>query len=96
MLDTPGVAPAYALPVGHSMFDGISIARCEMSESEVLKVMRDGAGLRDQLSKVVERIIARYLPRYKTRNSFALIIDPETQAETKSIPPLSTLVLCCA
>ena len=44
MLDTPGVASASALPVGHSLFDGVSIARCEMTEQDVLRVMRDATG----------------------------------------------------
>ncbi len=30
VLDTPGDAPAYCLPVGVSLFDGLSIAKCDL------------------------------------------------------------------
>ena len=41
VLDTPAHAPGNTLPVGHTLFDGISVVKCEMRESDVLCAMRD-------------------------------------------------------
>jgi hypothetical protein len=55
-LDTPAEANASSLPVGCAMFDGISIVRCEMTENEILEVLRDAAEFRRRLGEAVQRI----------------------------------------
>jgi hypothetical protein len=59
VLDTPRVAPANALPVGHTIFDGITVVQCDMREQDVLRVLRDAVGLREALGDAVRKIIDR-------------------------------------
>lgn len=59
VLDTPGDAPAYCLPVGVSLFDGLSIAKCDLTETEILDFLRDAPAMREKLGKAVSALMQR-------------------------------------
>ena len=58
VLDTPHIAPCRALPVNCSMFDGISIARCDCTEAEVLALLSNEADTRHRLGIAVAELQA--------------------------------------
>ena len=59
VLDTLGDASACSLPVGVSLFDGISIAKCELSEIQILDILRDASNVRAKLGKGVSGLMER-------------------------------------
>ena len=84
MLDTPRVAPANALPVGHTIFDGITVVQCDMREQDVLRVMRDAAGLREALGDAVRRIIDRTVENPSQRATW-LRCGPQPGGHSRSL-----------
>ena len=58
-LDVPSEAPGHVLPISFNMFDGVTIVECEMSETEVLDVMRDLGKMKQKLGEAVERIMKK-------------------------------------
>jgi hypothetical protein len=57
VLDTPSSAPASTLPIPYNLFHGITIALCEMSESEILSLMQNMDSTRSELSTAVNEIM---------------------------------------
>ena len=58
-LDTPGTAHANALPINCSMFDGITIVKCDCSEAEILELLSDSEDTRRRLGDAISRIMER-------------------------------------
>ena len=58
-MDTPETAPASALPLGTALFDGLTIARCTLSESAILSIMHDPLTVRKSLGKAVASLMER-------------------------------------
>jgi hypothetical protein len=56
-LDTPGDAPASSMPINCSMFDGISIVKCECSEVEILDMLSNAEDTRRRLGKAIAKIM---------------------------------------
>ena len=52
-----GNAPASALPVGGSLFDGISIVQCCMTEKDILALLADTSKIREQMGVAVKEIM---------------------------------------
>ena len=52
-LDLPGDAPGAVLPVPHTLFHGIAMARCEIDAAEALCLMQDASGTRARLAEAV-------------------------------------------
>lgn len=56
-LDTPGHAPGSALPINCSLFDGVSIVRCDCTESEILELLSNAEDTRRRLGAAMDRIM---------------------------------------
>jgi hypothetical protein len=56
-LDTPGSAKSSCLPINCSMFDGVSIVKCECSESEILDFLSNPQDTRRRLGEAISRIM---------------------------------------
>ena len=56
-LDTPGSAKSSCLPINCSMFDGVSIVKCECSESEILDLLSNAQDTRRRLGEAISRIM---------------------------------------
>jgi len=57
ILDLPANAPASALPINCSMFDGLTLVQCNCTEEEVLDLLTHSAKSRERLSKAIENIM---------------------------------------
>jgi hypothetical protein len=56
-LDTPGSAPASSLPINCSMFDGVSVVRCDCSEAEILELLSNADDTRRRLGEAINQIM---------------------------------------
>ncbi len=56
-LDTLGSAPACSLPINCSMFDGVSIVKCDCSEVEILQLLSDAEDTRRRLGNAISQIM---------------------------------------
>lgn len=56
-LDTPGSASASSLPVNCSMFDGVTIVKCDCHESEILNLLSNTSDTRRRLGEAIHRIM---------------------------------------
>jgi hypothetical protein len=57
VLDTPSSAAGSTLPIPYNLFHGITIAQCEVSESEVLGLMQNIESTRAKLSQAIIEIM---------------------------------------
>ena len=57
VLDTPSSATASALPIPYNLFHGITVALCDVSESEVLGLMQNVESTRSRLSQAIVEIM---------------------------------------
>lgn len=58
-LDVPAHAHASSLPVGPHLFDGVTLARCELAEDAILRLLLDKEGTRKKLGDAVRGILDR-------------------------------------
>lgn len=58
-LDTPGSAPASCLPINCSMFDGVSVVRCDCSEAEILELLSNADDTRRRLGQAIDSIMTK-------------------------------------
>lgn len=56
-LDTPGHAPGSALPINCSLFDGLTIVRCDCCDSEILELLSNSEDTRRRLGAAIDRIM---------------------------------------
>ena len=77
-LDVPVEASANSLPIGTSMFDGMSIVQCMMSEEEILNVLMQSSSFRTRMGQAVKRI------RHRTEK------NPEQRATWARCQPAGT------
>jgi hypothetical protein len=56
-LDTPCSAPASSLPINCSMFDGVSIVKCECSQTEILQLLSNAEDTRKRLGDAISQIM---------------------------------------
>lgn len=56
-LDTPGNASASSLPVNCSMFDGVSIVKCDCTQSEILQLLSNAEDTRKRLGDAIAHIM---------------------------------------
>ena len=77
-LDTPAEATASSLPMGPAMFDGISIVQCQMTEPEILDILRGASLFRTRLGEIIKRI------RHRTE------LNPGQRATWARCQPAST------
>ena len=78
VLDIPSAAKSDVLPIGHAMFDGICVAQCMLSETEILDILRDAPAFKARLGAAVKRI------RHRTEE------HPEQRATWARCQPVST------
>jgi hypothetical protein len=57
VLELPGTGHASTIPVPHNLFHGVSVALCDISEEEILGLMKDGDGTRARLGDAVNTLL---------------------------------------
>ena len=57
VLELPGTGHASTIPVPHNLFHGVSVALCDISEDEILGLMKDGDGTRARLGDAVNTLL---------------------------------------
>ena len=69
-LDTPGSAPASSLPINCSMFDGVSVVRCDCSEAEILELLSNADDTRRRLGEGIDQIMSTVYEEASTKASW--------------------------
>jgi hypothetical protein len=59
VLDMQGDAPASALPLNCTFFDGVSVVECECSEAEALQLLTRPEETRDALGQAIHRLMSQ-------------------------------------
>ena len=57
VLELPGTGHASTIPVPHNLFHGVSVALCDISEEDILGLMKDGDGTRARLGDAVNTLL---------------------------------------
>jgi hypothetical protein len=57
VLELPGTGHASTIPIPHNLFHGVSVALCEISEEEILGLMKDGDDTRARLGDAVNGLL---------------------------------------
>ena len=58
VLDVPSHAEGSTLPISFNLFDGVTVVKCEMEETDIFKIMQNMDEMRAKLGRAVDKVMS--------------------------------------